>query len=43
MKKETLLAKLKDPGDLIALPAGNTQAKTPTGAFSFFVIKLTLL
>ncbi len=43
MKKETLLGKLKDSGTFIALPGGNTQAKTPTGAFSFFVIKLTLL
>ena len=26
----------------IALPGGNTQAKTPTGSLSMFVIKLTL-
>ena len=42
MKKETFVGTLKDSMCVIALPAGNTQAKTPTGFLSIFIIKLTL-
>ncbi len=41
-EKETFLGKLKDSGVFIALPGGNTPAKTPTGPLSIFIVKLTL-
>ena len=35
------MAKLKVSRNFIALPGGNTQAKTPTGSLAIFIIKLT--
>ena len=34
------MGNLKDSGCVIALPGGNTQAKTPTGLFQFLLLLL---